>query len=619
MPAYVPPHLRNRSTPSTPSGPSTPATPIRSATSSNNDRSIPFTYSNGSANRTPLSNSRWSSDASGVGYGSGIGHKNGSPWESGHPEKSHFSRRSYQSSPSSSYPQPNSAYNTPINSRRDNYHQSGNNGKWTDKNDSPQPRHGRAYIQHSQAQLHVFGDSFVGPFKLMDGDSVQIKTFKGASVKGLNNPKSIKQVSKELLPILNGLMVPPPYAYQSSSSAKRSVMLVFGNVDLQINYIWQLANKPITSLSSPSPSSSSDPSNPSTDGSDHPDSTNILHSATETSSTGPALGPEDFVNAVVRAYTAFLEREVVHGPVGERLSSIAERKRSSGARQSTAINGKDVGGPPKVFIAAALPPLIEDEMLPRIPEKYVERLEEDFEKQQRMIGRGWKPHQGVGAGTSARASVSGVKDEADLVDGLSLLRVSDKPVYRREVSPGPSTTTSSSIPSPAFGTPLTEPTASPTILSADNGNSNGDGSGKTKTPIASLLTHSPPLCTLPVRVRMTNQFNHLLSSFCAQYPDVFTFIDISPAMHLGSEAPSIHGEVDRSVWACPVDRTNVHPVWEPTLPLWLEALKKEGMDTDTWKMCDDAEETFKAYEIDKRRRTAAAGYGGEIPIKLRDE
>lgn len=36
-------------------------------------------------------------------------------------------------------------------------------------------------------------------------------------------------------------------------------------------------------------------------------------------------------------------------------------------------------------------------------------------------------------------------------------------------------------------------------------------------------------------------------------------------------------------------------------------------------MCDDAEETFKAYEIDKRRRTAAAGYGGEIPIELRDE
>lgn len=321
----------------------------------------------------------------------------------------------------------------------------------------------------------------------------------------------------------------------------------------------------------------------------------------------------------MRAYTTFLEREVVHGPVGERLSSIAEKKRSSGVGQSTAVNGKDVGGPPKVFIAAALPPLIEDEMLPRIPEKYVERLEEDFEKQQRMVGRGWKPHQGVGAGMSARADVGGGKDEGDLVDGLSLLRVSDKPVCRPEVSPGPSTTTSSSIPSSALDTPLTEPTASPTTFSADNGNSNGNGSSKTKTPIASLLTHSPPLCTLPVRVRMTDQFNNLLSSFCAQYPDIFTFIDISPAMHLGSEAPSIHGEVDRGVWACPVDRTNVHPVWEPTLPLWLEALKREGMDTDTWKMCDDAEETFKAYEIDKRRRTAAAGYGGEISMKLRDE
>lgn len=492
------------------------------------------------------------------------------------------------------------------------------------KNDSPQPRHGRAYIQHSPAQLHVFGDSFVGPFKLMDGDSVQIKTFKGASAKGLNNPKSIKQVSKELLPILNSLMVPPPYAYQSSSNAKRSAMLVFGNVDLQINYIWQLANKPISSLSAPSPSSSSSSGspNPLTDGSDHPDSTNILHSATETSSTGPALGPEDFVNAVVRAYTTFLEREVVRGPVGERLSSIAEKNRSSQVGHSTATNGKDVvnaGGPPKVFIAAALPPLIEDEMLPRIPEKYVERLEEDFEKQQRMIGRGWKPHQNAGAGMSAHATTNQSKEEADLVDGLSLLEVSDKPAGRPEISPDPSTATSSSIPSPALGTPLTEPTASPTTCFADNGNSIGNGPSKTKTPISSLLTHSPPLCTLPVRVRMTNQFNNLLSSFCAQYPDIFTFIDISPAMHLGSEASSVHGEVDRGVWACPVDRTNVHPVWEPTLPLWLEALKKEGMDTDTWKMCDDAEETFKAYEIDKRRRTAAADYGGEIPIKLRDE
>ncbi|KIR28272.1 hypothetical protein I309_02922 [Cryptococcus deuterogattii LA55] len=595
MPAYVPPHLRNRTTPSTPSTPSTLATPIRSTTSSNNgDRSTPSTYSNGSANRTPFSNPRWSSNGNGVGSESGNGQKTGSPWETGHPGKSHFSRRPYQSSPGSSYPKPNPAYNTPTSSRRDNY-QNGSSGKRMDKNDSPQPRHGRAYIQHSPAQLHVFGDSFVGPFKLIDGDSVQIKTFKGASAKAT----SVKRAFTN---------------FEQFDGAPA--------VDLQINYIWQLANKPISSLSSPSLSSSSDYPNPLTDGSDHPDSTNILHSATETSSTGPALGPEDFVNAVVRAYTTFLEREVVHGPVGERLSSIAEKKRNSQVGHSTATNGKDVGdvgGPPKVFIAAALPPLIEDEMLPRIPEKYVERLEEDFEKQQRMIGRGWKPHQSVGAGISAHATTNESKEDADLVDGLSLLEVSDKPAGRPEISPDPSTATSSSIPSPALGTPLTEPTASPTTCSADNGNGLGNGSSKTKTPISSLLTHSPPLCTLPVRVRMTNQFNNLLSCFCAQYADIFTFIDISPAMHLGSEASSIHGEVDRGVWACPVDRTNVHPVWEPTLPLWLEALKKEGMDTDTWKMCDDAEETFKAYEIDKRRRTAAAGYGGEIPIKLRDE
>lgn len=183
MPAYVPPHLRNRTTPSTPSTPSTLATPIRSTASSNNgDRSTPSTYSNGSANRTPFSNPRWSSNGNGVGSESGNGQKTGSPWETGHPGKSHFSRRPYQSSPGSSYPKPNPAYNTPTSSRRDNY-QNGSSGKRMDKNDSPQPRHGRAYIQHSPAQLHVFGDSFVGPFKLIDGDSVQIKTFKGASAK----------------------------------------------------------------------------------------------------------------------------------------------------------------------------------------------------------------------------------------------------------------------------------------------------------------------------------------------------------------------------------------------------------------------------------------------------
>lgn len=62
------------------------------------------------------------------------------------------------------------------------------------------------------------------------------------------------------------------------------------------------------------------------------------------------------------------------------------------------------------------------------------------------------------------------------------------------------------------------------------------------------------------------------------------------------------GAVDRETWACPVDPTNIHPLWEPTLPLWLNELKKEGIPVEEYEIDESAEETFKAYELDKRRR-----------------
>lgn len=66
---------------------------------------------------------------------------------------------------------------------------------------------------------------------------------------------------------------------------------------------------------------------------------------------------------------------------------------------------------------------------------------------------------------------------------------------------------------------------------------------------------------------------------------------------------SLHGEVDRSTWACPVDPTNIHPVWEATLPLWLTELRRAGVPVDRFELDEDAEETFRAYEADKRKRT----------------
>ncbi|WVR09385.1 hypothetical protein IAU60_006452 [Kwoniella sp. DSM 27419] len=441
---------------------------------------------------------------------------------------------------------------------------------------------------YSSPSLYIFGDSFVGPFKLLAEDNVKVQTFKGSSAKGLNNPNSIKQVSRDLVPILNHLLAPPPYAYMPSTG--RWALLIFGNVDLQINYLWQLANKPISSLSNPNSAYEADSGHEgeAQDDQDQTGSASVLATATETSAKGPALGPDDFVESVAGAYIAWLSREIIDGPIGGRLREAAEQKRSA---DPAAGPSRRRLPPSKVLIAAALPPLIEDELLPRIPEKYVERLEEDHEKAQRALDRAaedagsrtpWARTNGSPRSTEAKLG------DGDLDVGLSTLTVSDDKSTNGEKHAG-----------------------------RDSGMS--ASTGATKTPITTLLEHDPPLCTLPVRVRMTNMFNERMSEFCGRHPDVLSFVDIGPAMSLGSESVSTHGEVDRGVWACPVDPTNVHPLWEPTLPLWLEELKTEGLSTDAWRINDDAEETFKAYEADKRKRTERGEAERGERVKLRDE
>ena len=94
-----------------------------------------------------------------------------------------------------------------------------------------------------------------------------------------------------------------------------------------------------------------------------------LANATETSTSGPAFGPERFVEECFRAYATFLKNHVVYGAVGDRIRrSIAESK-STG----------------KILIAGALPPLIEDGQLSIIPEKYVVRLESEHKVTQRQF------------------------------------------------------------------------------------------------------------------------------------------------------------------------------------------------------------------------------------------
>lgn len=35
--------------------------------------------------------------------------------------------------------------------------------------------------------IHIFGDSFIGPFNLIDDNNIKIHKFKGATMKGLLN------------------------------------------------------------------------------------------------------------------------------------------------------------------------------------------------------------------------------------------------------------------------------------------------------------------------------------------------------------------------------------------------------------------------------------------------
>lgn len=301
----------------------------------------------------------------------------------------------------------------------------------------------------------------------------------------------------------------------------------------------------------------------------------VLANATE--STGKiALGPERFVDSVAKAYCTWLEREVVNGPIGRRAAEVAK------ADSATPLP------PTKVLVAGALPPLVEDDTLPRIPMKYVERLVEDHTKAARAIEgrqeRGsrtpWaKKTEPNGTGASPNGSL------AQIESGMAAMNTFDKP-----------------IPSPTQ---------------------------EQAADMTALFAHNPPLVTKPVRIAMTERFNAKMKAFCAQHPQVLGFVDIGDVMLSMDKAdgvkPAFLGEVSRATWACPVDPSNIHPLWEPTIPLWLDKLKKFGLQTDKFEFSTDAEETFRAYEEDKKMRTARRDKDWEqqdeqkTRIKLREE
>lgn len=307
-------------------------------------------------------------------------------------------------------------------------------------------------------------------------------------------------------------------------------------VDLQINYLWQLENR-VISDSSLSPSelmfknASSESQAKTDEGKEAEESTgsqtenaelralsecivNISDFALSDPSSTPsglaALGPELFVKSVIKHYTEWLERDIVDGPIGKERRRREDEAKSQGTTAPTR----------KVLIAAALPPMIPDEALSRITEKYTQ------------------------------------------MHLPQVCRAPTPPMSPQQVA------------SPA----------------------------KVQT-IDELLERKPNICNLATRVRMTNDFNTQLREFCARHSNIFVFVDVGPAMKTSTPLyDSAFGEVDRSHWADKLDKTNVHPLWEPTISLWQKELAAAAGVPGSldWTLKENPEETLKKYEGQKQ-------------------
>lgn len=318
-------------------------------------------------------------------------------------------------------------------------------------------------------------------------------------------------------------------------------------VDLQINYLWQLENRdisddfsfsesePVARKASTDSQATRDDGRCIKDDSENAEFKAIPETSTSITSLvgqalsdpastplGPvALGPELFVKSVIKHYTEWLEREIINGPIGKERRRREDEARLKGTNPPT----------PKILVAAALPPMVPDDALWRITEKYGQRQ----------------------LPTVCRAP-----------------------------------------------TPPTSPyqDASPAKLQS----------------IDELLRRLPSVCNLATRVRMTNEFNAQLREFCVRHSNIFVFVDVGPAMRASS--PDYHsacGEVDRAMWADRLDKTNVHPLWEPTISLWQKELAKEAAVPGclNWVLKEDPKETLNKYEDRKQGvldRVSERGY-----------
>ncbi|BGP36508.1 hypothetical protein JCM10449v2_000409 [Rhodotorula kratochvilovae] len=95
---------------------------------------------------------------------------------------------------------------------------------WSSRTRSQSPTISRSSAPPPPLEVH--GDSFASVFSLL-GTRAKVYKYQGAAARGLNNPDSKLQVAQRLLDRLE-------------AARPSAVLLMFGTVDLAINYLWQL-------------------------------------------------------------------------------------------------------------------------------------------------------------------------------------------------------------------------------------------------------------------------------------------------------------------------------------------------------------------------------------------
>lgn len=374
-------------------------------------------------------------------------------------------------------------------------------------------------------------------------------------------------------------------------------------VDLNINYLWQLRNRPLLPASfTPAEleglhtpfEAFTNYVPPETDDDD------VRAKHTDNDSRGHALGPKQFVAKVVREYTAFIEREIVLGPIGRMLQTLAEETRSVHWRG---------GGPSRsrVLVAGALPPMVLDPHLYRLQAKYVDQHAD-------TPSRSPAPRAGADELSlsslrlddhdHAHAPAVGKQPHSASTRSSTSSRDCDRTVSPR-LEEGLIDSTHSSLTSPSHSALSDEEKLEQLA----------------KQTFESMLAQRPSICTLPTRVEMIDEFNDSLRAFCESHPDVLAYVSINEAMRAAHPDPDtgtgtgtdseddVKGTAVLKYYCsqAPGDGANVHPTWERTYPLWLDTLREAGVDVDSFPNVD-LDKTEAQWTASKEERLLRSKY-----------